>query len=59
MVELKILLKNLEAKSANIEDINNKINNLKEIYIKKNNDNPDIDYKDEIIKKYMKYLTYI
>ena len=35
MVELKILLKNLEAKSANIEDINNKINNLKEIYIKK------------------------
>ena len=51
MVELKILLKNLEAKNANIEDIKNKINNLKEIYIEKNNDNPDIDYKDEIIKK--------
>ena len=61
-VELKILLKNLEAKNANIEDMNDGIDKLEEIYIEKNNNNPDIDYKDEIIKKvyeiFNKYLKF-
>ncbi len=50
-IELKILLKNLEAKHADIKSMIETLEELCQTFIDKSEKNPNVNYKDEIIKE--------